>query len=181
MLTLTITKMLAVFIIFIIGVIFARASSNILRNFLKTFKTDKIVEKGVGIKIRSEEYLPLLLKAVIYYVTIVIIINTLKISLSFLKLISILFMAIIAIFILLIYKDIIPNITSRLYLKKTKRIKEGSNINILGVKGKIIKLGLTELRIKTKERDIIFIPNALLLKQILKNGNGFYFGVSKGK
>ena len=47
-------------------------------------------------------------------------------------------------------------------IKKKKSLKVGEFINILNSKGNIIKITLLETQIKTKEGDIIHIPNVLI-------------------
>ena len=50
----------------------------------------------------------------------------------------------------------------RRMIKKKKSLKVGEFINILNSKGNIIKITLLETQIKTKEGDIIHIPNVLI-------------------
>ena len=43
-------------------------------------------------------------------------------------------------------------------------IKEGKQVKINGVSGKVVKLSLLDTRIKTKKGDLIYMPNSVVLK-----------------
>ena len=47
-------------------------------------------------------------------------------------------------------------------------LKEGDEIEIKEVKGKVVEITLTEVKIKTKDNEVVLIPNSLLFKEKIK-------------
>ena len=61
-------------------------------------------------------------------------------------------------------KDFIPNFIAGLVLYRKVDWEKGKEIKFNGVKGKIEKLGLLEIEIKSKKGEKIYVPNSLLTK-----------------
>ena len=75
------------------------------------------------------------------------------------------FLAIFVGFIILAFKDFIPNITAGFYMHAKKLINEKDNIKFNGIEGKVLHVGLVETRILVKKKEVVYIPNSLLLKK----------------
>ncbi len=71
------------------------------------------------------------------------------------------------IFIILTLKDLIPNITAGILLHHRKIINKNDNITVKDISGKIIDITLTETKLETKNKDIVIIPNLVLIKNIV--------------
>ena len=81
---------------------------------------------------------------------------------------NIIIVAIITIVIITIFfiiRDIFPNIIAGIFIKQKNNIKEGDYIEIDSKTGKIVNINAIEITIKTKEGNIIYIPNSLLSKK----------------
>ena len=91
-----------------------------------------------------------------------LVLDQLRISTSLLKDIFIFIIVFLVFLIILAFKDVVPNFISGVLIMKKKSLKVGEFINILNSKGNIIKITLLETQIKTKEGDIIHIPNVLI-------------------
>ena len=76
----------------------------------------------------------------------------------------------LVLFIILSLKDLIPNIAAGFLLHHRKFINKGENITVKDIKGKIIDITLTEIKLETKNKDVVIIPNSVLIKnEIVKN------------
>jgi small-conductance mechanosensitive channel len=62
-------------------------------------------------------------------------------------------------------KDFIPNFLAGIHIMRNNVIKKGDRIRVKGTEGEIIQIELTEIKVKTKSGDIIFIPSSLFVKE----------------
>jgi len=58
-------------------------------------------------------------------------------------------------------KDYMRNLVIGIFSKKRKKFRLNQEVRINCVKGRIIDLGITEIKIKTKKEDILVIPSSL--------------------
>lgn len=70
--------------------------------------------------------------------------------------------------ILLAFKDFIPNAFASFWIHQKKLIEIGDEIEVKDISGKVIEITLTETKIETKDKEIVLIPNSLLLKEKIK-------------
>ncbi len=154
-------NVIGAFLILIIGLVLARILGNISKTTIKELEAERILKK-INIAVSLERIIPKLIKIIIYFITLMLVINQLHISTSIIKEILIVIVILIAALIILAFKDVVPNFISGMIIKKKKSLKVGEYINILNTKGNIIKITLLETQIKTKEGDIIHIPNVLI-------------------
>ena len=47
-------------------------------------------------------------------------------------------------------------------------LREGEEVEIKDVKGKVEEITLTEVKIRTKDKELVLIPNSLLFKEKIK-------------
>ena len=71
---------------------------------------------------------------------------------------------VLAVSVFLGLRDFIPNFFAGWYIYRKDLIKEGKQVKINGVQGKVAKLSLLDTRIKTKKGDLIYIPNSVVIK-----------------
>ena len=157
-------KVIGAFLTLIIGLVIATTLTNILRKFLRGIEVNRLVQQQLKIKILIEEKLVAVLKYLIYFVTITLILTQLGVSTRILVIILVVFLVIISIFLILAFKDWIPNLISNFYLKRTDKIKVGDVIKVKGIKGRVMAMNMLETKIETVNKEIIFIPNANLTK-----------------
>ncbi len=62
-------------------------------------------------------------------------------------------------------KDIIPNVRGGLMLRSDKKGIVGKNIELKEVSGVVEHIGYLETRIRTKQGDVLLVPNALFLNK----------------
>ncbi len=157
-------RILSAFLILILGTIATQIFSNILRKFIRGTEITKTLEEQLKLKLPLENYLSSFLKYLIYFVTIIIVLNQLGIPTKTLQIILIVLIILIAIFIILAFKDWLPNLISGFYVLRTQKVEKGDIIKIKGIKGKVIQVNLLETKIETNNNEVIFIPNSNLTK-----------------
>lgn len=155
----TLIRLLTAFLVLILGLILAQIISNIIKRIIKGMEISKILEDQLKIKLKLEKYLALFIKYLIYLITLILILNQLNIPTKILKITLIILIIAIILFIILAFKDWIPNLISGLYILRTEKIKKGDIIKVRGIKGKVIQINLLETKIETVNNEIIFIPN----------------------
>jgi len=161
-------RLVAAIAILLIGVLFARFLSRLMYKILNEIKLNVILKDEFGIKLPLEEFFSRTVEYIIYFVTIIMALNQLGLTTTILYILLVVILIIIIILIVLAFKDFMPNLTAGFYINKTKNIKKGDNIEIDTVKGKILDIDLIETKIKTKEGDIVLVPNSFLLKGELR-------------
>ena len=70
-------------------------------------------------------------------------------------------------FIILAIKDFIPNVISGFVIQHRKLLEKGERVKIGDIEGKVEKISLTEVQIRSGE-EVIVIPNSILSKEIIR-------------
>ena len=105
-----------------------------------------------------------LAKYLIYFIAVIFALDQIGLTTTVLNIILGVFLLIIVVFIILAFKDFIPNLISGLFIHQKRGLKDGDKINMDGINGIIEHISIIETRIKTKNGDIIFVPNSMLTK-----------------
>ena|SRR3989338_3967546 len=154
-------------LIILIGFVIARISGRVIQKVLFELELNKLVEKVTGSMYDVEELIGAIVTFFIYIVAIIMAFNQVGLTMPILNTISAVIILVVFISMLLAVKEIMPNIFAGISIHK-KGFKAGDKIMIHGTKGKIISIKLTETRIETKEGDMIYIPNSLLMRSEIK-------------
>ncbi|MBS3153094.1 mechanosensitive ion channel [Candidatus Woesearchaeota archaeon] len=150
----------AVLIIFL-GLVIARFLGNLTRRILKEFETDRIIKDYSFLTLKIEDLMGNLVKYLIYLITAVIALNQIGITgIVIYILIGLGILTAVGI-VLFDVKDYMRNLVIGIFSKKRKKFRLNQEVRINCVKGRIIDLGITEIKIKTKKEDILVIPSSL--------------------
>ncbi|MBI4983653.1 mechanosensitive ion channel [Candidatus Woesearchaeota archaeon] len=145
------------------GLVLGIIAKKLLYRSLKELGTNWIATK-VGMSLNLESALSSLLSYLIYFVTIILFLDQLGIrSIVVYIIVGVVLMLIILSFMVGI-KDVLPNLYGGVILKKAGKIKEGRNVIVQEVSGRVEKIGFLETKIKTKQGDILHVPNSLFSK-----------------
>lgn len=158
-------NLLAAFLIAILSLVIANILGNILKKFLKGTELNAMLEKKLKLKIPLEETIVRLTKYTIYLIGAIAILGQLEIPSRIIKIVFITVIIALLAFTLLSLKDILPNIASGIYIRKTKKIKTGETIKIRGIEGRVTAINLLETEIETKGKEKVFVPNTILTKE----------------
>ncbi len=156
-------KIIVAVVILLVGLTIGLLVKRILNKILHEIELDKIV-KRLGKSYSLEKRISDLAAYLIYFITLVIFLNQLGIASIVLYILVGAVLLLLGATFLLGIKDFIPNLVAGLMIYKKGYWKKGKKIKIDEIEGKIEKIGLVEMEIKTKKGDKIYLPNSLLIK-----------------
>jgi small conductance mechanosensitive channel len=159
------TKLLIAVIIILCGLVLGRIIGKLLSKVLNEFELNQIMRKAAGIKINLEEFTGTAVSYFIYFIAIIMALETIDIAPMILYILSSGVIIIIIISISLTAKDFFPNVISSIIIHQKGFIKEGDRIKIEDIEGKVTKINLLETTIRSDNGDEIFIPNGLITKK----------------
>ena len=159
------SKLVITFIILLVGLIIGRIIGGIIKGVLHEIGLNDIIRKTSKIKVSVEKVISNFVSYFIYFVTIIMALTHLGLTTTVLNIIIVAIITIVIITIFFIIRDIFPNIIAGIFIKQKNNIKEGDYIEIDSKTGKIVNINAIEITIKTKEGNIIYIPNSLLSKK----------------
>lgn len=162
-----IIKLIGAILIILIGILISKFISKLFKKLITKLKLNQILKSTLNLDIPLEEFIATILKYVLYLVFLILALQHLGLATFILNAILIAILALLVIFIILTLKDLIPNITAGFLIHHRKLINKGENIIVKDIKGKIIDITLTELKLESKNKDIIIIPNSVLIKNII--------------
>ena len=150
--------------IILIGFIMGRIIGRIIRRFLHEVEVDALFRRTTKFKISIEEILSGLASFFVYFVTVIMALNQLGLTTTILYIISAGVVVLIILSIFLSVKDFIPNLIAGIFIHEKRNVKKGDYIQFKDIGGKIIDINLVETKIETNRGDLLFIPNAHLMK-----------------
>ncbi|MBN2141917.1 mechanosensitive ion channel [Candidatus Woesearchaeota archaeon] len=161
---------LAVFIL-LLGFIAGRVVGLFVKRILSDIQLDKHVRK-VGIKVSIERFLARSLSFVIYFITIILTLDTLALTSTFVTIMLLGLVFLVLISFMLAVKDFFPNLIAGVRIRLKDLFDVGDLIQIKEVKGKVVQFGLLETKLVTSFKEEVIIPNALFTKRkmIVKRG-----------
>jgi small conductance mechanosensitive channel len=151
-------------LILLIGLIIGKLVGTLIRRALNEVMLDKHL-RSVGFKFSLEKALGNLVSYIIYIVAVIMCLDRLGLTTAILTIIVAIILFVIAVSFLLAVKDFFPNLVAGMRIRIRKLFKEGDEIQIKEVKGRIISLGLLETRIHTSSDEEVIIPNSVFNKR----------------
>lgn len=157
-------------LIALIGVIIGRIVGTVVQKFLHSTSLNALLEKSTGHSAPVEQIISHFVRYLIYFVFVVMALNTIGITTTLLTIIATAALIILAFSILLGIKDFIPNAIAGLRIQQQTHYKVGDQITVDSVQGTIKRINLTDTEITTPKGDLIYLPNTLLTthKVVLK-------------
>ena len=156
-------KLVAAIAILLIGLFAARVVSRILEKVMKELEVNRILKEQAGIKIPVEEFISALAKYIIYFLAVIWALAELGLQTAVLYILLGIFLLILVSFIVLAFKDFIPNITAGFFIHQKNLIKPGDVIRVKDIEGEVVSINLVETVIRVKD-ETVYIPNSVLTK-----------------
>ncbi|MDP2908530.1 MAG: mechanosensitive ion channel [Nanoarchaeota archaeon] len=156
-------KLVAAIAILLIGMVAARIISRIIKKILEELEVNRILKEQAGITLPVEEFISSLAKYLIYLIAVIWALAELGLQTIILYIILIVLLVVLVSFIVLAFKDFIPNITAGFFIHQKNIIKKGDIIKVKEIEGRVVNVGLVETVIKA-DGDTIYIPNSVLTK-----------------
>lgn len=161
-------RLVAAVIVLLIAFLIARFLRNLSARVLRELKTNKILKENFGLRAPIEEIISQGIFYIVLLVGIIMALNQLGLSTAILYMILIVMLLVIISFIVLAFKDFIPNVFASFWIHQRKMIEKGDYIEVKDIAGKVVEINLTETKIETKDKEIVLFPNSLLLKEKIK-------------
>lgn len=160
------SKTVVALIVVLIGFIIGKLMGKTLQWFLHAMNINMQWKRMTGTNFRVEQFLSSLLSISFYFITLVMALNVLGLSEIIAEVISFGIICVILISVILVTKDFIPNYIDgfRLY----KRVHHNDIVIVENVKGKIVEITWTDVKIVAENGDIFYIPNCVFLKKGFK-------------
>ena len=163
----TTISLIAAIVILIIGLILGRFLGNLTRKILHELEIGRILKEQTRIRIPVEQFTASLVRYIIYFIAIIFALNQLGLRTAILNIILIVILIALLIFMILAVKDFIPNFVAGLTLYQKRNIKPGEKILVNNIEGEILNISLLETKVRTRNGDIVYIPNSILTKHVL--------------
>ena len=159
-----VSKLLIALIILFIGFVIGRLLGRLINRVLHEFELNKVLKKTTTSGLKLEELISKLVTYLVYFIAIILALETLNLAPVILYIISAAILIIIILSVLLSIKDFVPNLIAGLVIQKKRSLKLGDHIKVKDLEGEIIKINLVEISIRNKHDDMIYIPSSVLLK-----------------
>jgi small conductance mechanosensitive channel len=157
------TNIVAGLLVIGFGIIVGNIFSLISRKILQSFEVERIMkELGAGFPI--EDFVSSLVKYVTYIVGLVWGLTFLDLETIILYMILFVILGLLIGFILLGFKDFIPNFIAGFFINFRKKLKKGDVVKIDSTEGKVIDMNMLEVRLKTGDGDVVVMPNVLIAR-----------------
>ena len=165
-------RVIAAIVVLLIAFLIARFFGNLTSKILSGLNTNKILKESLGIRAPIEEIFGKAVYYLILFIGVIMALNQLGLSTIILYIILIIILIIIISFVILAIKDFVPNVFASFWIHQKKIIETGDFIEFKDVSGKVIEINLTETRIETRDKEVVLVPNSLLLREKIKKRKG---------
>ena len=162
-LTLVLTKVVVAAVLFLIGIVLGKIVERFAEWLLHELEVDNWLKKA-KLKFAFEQSIASLLKYIVYAVTIIVTLNQLGLTQQVLNIVAAAIALLVFASVLLGFKDFVPNFIAGLAIHRRGFVKEGDQIRVRDIEGEVRSVNLLDTRIKTPTGDMIFVPNAIMVK-----------------
>jgi small-conductance mechanosensitive channel len=156
-----IVRVIAALAIVLFGLVIGNIFGRLIKKILHSFELDKVLAEQ-GIKFPLENFIGTIVKYLVYFVGIIWALAELGLTTIILEIILVIILILLVAFIILAFKDFVPNITAGFFIHSKNALKKGDFIKMNSVEGEIVEIDLIETKIRTKDGDTMLIPNSVL-------------------
>lgn len=160
-------NLIAAIVILLVGLVVGRFLGNLTRKVLHELELDRLLKEQTRFKIPLEQFLASLVKFIVYFIVVILALEQVGLQTAVLNIILVIILLILMVFIILSIKDFIPNLVAGLFLHQKRNIKAGERIEVKNIEGEVLNISLIETKIRTRNGDIVYIPNSVLTKHVV--------------
>lgn len=160
-------SILSAALVLLLGLILARVLSKLVKLLLKELEIDKILRK-TGIKFSLEKLVSTTTLYIVYALTIITALNQLGLTSTILNVLTIFVVATLILSTFLSLKDLLPKFFAGVFIKYKKIVRKGDKIKLKQIKGTIIEVNFIETVIETKNKELLYLPNTILINETIK-------------
>ena len=159
------SKIVVAVLILLMGLILGKLLGNLIRRALNEIQLDKHLRTTAGLRLSLEKIISSFVSYFIYFIAIVMSLNSLGLTTAILNMISAAIIIIIVVSFILAVKDFFPNFMAGILIKNKKMFNQGDTVQIKEVRGRIISIGFLETRLLTPSKEEVIIPNSIFNKR----------------
>jgi small-conductance mechanosensitive channel len=156
-------KLIAAISIVVVGLLVGYIAGKLARRMLHELELNKVL-KEQGLKIPLEELIASFVRYIIYFIALIFALSELGLRTIVFSVILGVILVILIAFVILAFKDFIPNVTAGFFIHQQGFIRKGDRIRVRNSEGVVMHTDMTETRLKLDNGDIIYIPNSLMIK-----------------
>jgi small-conductance mechanosensitive channel len=160
-----ITNIVAGLLVVSFGIIIGNIFRVVIKKVIESFEVERLLGE-IGIRFPVEEFTGSLVQYGLYLAGLVIGLTFLGLEKIVLIIILMAIFGVLGIFILLSIKSFIPNFFAGIMIYFKKRFREGDIIEMNTIEGRVVKIGLLDMYVKTKDGDLVIIPNVLISRNV---------------
>ena len=151
-------------IILLIGLIVGKVLGRLSFKLFSEIELNKLFSLATGMSIKLDQIFSSIISYFIYFVFVMWALENLGLSSIILNILAGGVIVLIVIAIVLGIKDFFPNVIAGLFLHAKRIVKEGEDVEIDSISGKVAHIGLVETELSSTKGDRIYVPNAVFLK-----------------
>ena len=159
------SKIVVAVLILLMGLILGKLLGNLIRRALNEIQLDKHLRTTTGFKFSLERIISSFVTYFIYFIAVVMSLNSLGLTTAILNMISAAIIVIIVVSFIMAVKDFFPNFMAGMRIKNKKMFNEGDLIQIKEVRGSIVSVGFLETHLLTSDKEEVIIPNSIFNKR----------------
>jgi small-conductance mechanosensitive channel len=158
-------KIVVALLILLVSFIIGRLLGKTIEKILGSFKVNKTFYRTTGMAVQLEQGIGNIVTYAIGFLGIIFALNELDIALIVAKIILAVLLAFLFLYAFLWLKDLLPNLLAGMKIRRNEMMAEGDRIIVYGLEGEIKKLSLLEARMRTKQGELVFIPNSIFMRK----------------
>jgi small conductance mechanosensitive channel len=159
------TKIVVALLILLVSFIIGRLLGKITGRILREFGLNKTFDKATGLNVELEQAIGTGVSYLVYFVGIIMTLNHLGLTVLIGNIVLVFVVSVVVLTVFLWIKDFIPNIIAGTIIRRNQLVKVGDCILFQGMEGEITKTTLLDVRLITKQNDLMLIPNGLLISE----------------
>lgn len=163
-------KIVIVLVIIFAGLILGKIVESVLRRLFVRLEVDERLTELFKARRNYARAIRRTIVRVIYIATVAYALYELSVLREVFVVLAVIFIFIIGVSWALAGIDVIPNITARIDMRR-RRIGVGDEITVHHktgtIQGTIVDITLTDVRVRRRNGDLFFIPNAVFLRESL--------------
>ncbi len=157
----TLTNIVASLLIIGFGILVGNILFVLTRKILQSFEVERVLADR-GVRFPIEQFVSSFVRYATYIAGVIWGVTFLGLETIVLYIVLIVLLALLVGFILLAFKDFIPNFVAGFFLHLTQKIRKGEYIHMDTVEGRVLQVDMLETKIKTDDGDTVVVPNVLI-------------------
>ncbi len=154
-------------IIILMGFIAGKLIGRLVFMVLKEIEFNAFLKNSFKLSFPADELFGFLVQFFIYFMSIILSLQVLRIQGLLFNLVSIGMVVMIFVSVILSLVDFIPNVYAGVYMHHKGKLKVGNTVRVGNLEAKVRSIDLVDTQMTTKEGDSLFVPNFYLMRNFV--------------